>query len=146
MTSNRIGDAQFLPGLLNQIPHDETIALVSADSAYDTKRSHGTIAERGADAIIPVSKNGKPWKENTPGAHVRNETLRATQGLRRSLWKKWRDYHRRSLVEAKMRCFKCLGESVMAHLFNSLVAEPQIREALLNRFTQLGTPITIAMP
>ena len=96
--------------------------------------------------IIPVRKNGKPWKENTPGANVRNETLRATQRLGRTIWKKWSGYHRRSLVEAKMRCFKLLGERVKARVFNSQVAELQIRAALLNRFTQLGTPITVAIP
>lgn len=122
------------------------IASVSGDGAYDTKGSRKAIAERGADAVIPVRKNGKPWKENTPGAKVRNDTLRATQRLGRTLWKKWSGYHRRSLVEAKMRCFKLLGERVKSRLFNSQVAELQIRAALLNRFTQLGTPITVAIP
>ncbi|CAD6874625.1 hypothetical protein [Methylomonas fluvii] len=45
-----------------------------------------------------------------------------------------------------MRCFKLLGERVNARIFTSQVAELQIRAALLNRFTQLGTPITVVMP
>ncbi|TCV76452.1 hypothetical protein EDE11_13345 [Methylomonas methanica] len=45
-----------------------------------------------------------------------------------------------------MRCFKLLAERVKARIFNSQAAELQIRTALLNRFTQLGTPITIAVP
>lgn len=146
VTSNRVGDAQVLPDLLNQIPQDERIDSVSGDGAYDTKRDHTAIAERNAEAIIPVRKNGKPWKENTPGAQARNETLRAMQRLGRAIWKKWSGYHRRSLVETKMRCFKLLGERVYARLFNSQVAELQIRAALLNRFTQLGKPITVAIP
>ncbi|WP_427501717.1 IS5 family transposase (plasmid) [Methylomonas sp. MED-D] len=146
VTSNRVGDAQVLPDLLNQIPQDERINFVSGDGAYDTKRDHTAIAERGAEAIIPVRKNGKPWKENTPGAHARNETLRAMQRLGRAIWKKWSGYHRRSLVETKMRCFKLLGEPVNARRFNSQVAELQIRAALLNRFTHLGTPVTVAIP
>lgn len=146
VTSNRVGDAQVLPDLLNQIPGDERIDSVSGDGAYDTKRGHTAIAERDAEAIIPVRKNGKPWKENTPGASARNETLRATEKLGRALWKKWSGYHRRSLVETKMCCFKLLGERVNARLFDSQVAELQIRAALLNRFTQLGTQITVAIP
>lgn len=146
VTSNRVGDAQVLPDLLNQIPRDERIDSVSGDGAYDTKKAHAAIVERDAEAIIPVRKNGKPWKENTPGAQARNETLRTTQRLGRTIWKKWSDYHRRSLVETKMRCFKLLGERVSARIFNSQVAELQIRAALLNRFTQLGTPITVAIP
>ena len=136
----------MLPDLLNQIPRDERIGSVSGDGAYDTKKDHAAIAERDAEAIIPVRKNGKLWKDNTPGARARNETLRATERLGRTIWKKWSGYYRRSLVETKMRCFKLLGERVNARLFNSQVAELQIRAALLNRFTQLGTPITVTMP
>ena len=146
VTSNRVGDAQVLPDMLNQIPRDERIDSVSGDGAYDTKNAHTAIVDRDAEAIIPVRKNGKLWKENTLGAQVRNETLRATQRLGRAIWKKWSGYHRRSLVETKMRCFKLLGERVNARRFESQVAELQIRAALLNRFTRLGTPITVAIP
>jgi hypothetical protein len=38
--------------------------------------------------------------------------------LGRRVWKKWTSYHRRSLVETKMRCFKLLGERVMARDFD----------------------------
>ena len=136
----------MLPDLLVQIPADEVITQVSGDGAYDTKACHTAIAARGANAVIPVRKNGRLWKENTLGAQTRNEILRATQRLGRTIWKKWSGYHRRSLVETKMRCFKLLGERVMARHFNSQVAELQIRTALLNRFTQLGTPTTVALP
>jgi hypothetical protein len=146
VTSNRVGDAQVLPDLLNQIPRDEQIESLSGDGAYDAKKVHHATADRGAEAIIPVRKNGKPWKENTPGAQARNETLRAVKRLGRAIWKKWSGYHRRSLVETKMRCFKLLGERVKARIFNSQVAELQIRTALLNRFTQLGTPMTVVAP
>ena len=46
-------------------------------------------------------------------------------------------------VEAKMRCFKLLGERVMARDFDRQVAELQVRAAVLNRFTRLGTPVTV---
>ena len=142
VTSSSVGDAPMLPELLMQIPPNETIATVSGDGAYDTKGCHAAIAARSAAAIIPTRKNGQLWKENTSGARVRNETLRATRHLGRTLWKKWSGYHRRSLVETKMRCFKLLGERVMARDFDRQVAELQVRAALLNRFTQLGTPVT----
>jgi hypothetical protein len=45
-----------------------------------------------------------------------------------------------------MRCFKLLGERVMAKDFDRRVAELQIRAALLNRFTYLGIAITVVMP
>ena len=143
VTDNAEGDAPMLPELLSQIPADEPIISVSGDGAYDTKGCHAAIAARGAAAIIPTRKNGQPWKENTAGAKARNEILRATRYLGRTIWKKWSAYHRRSLVETKMRCFKLLGERVMARDFDRQVAELQVRAALLNRFTRLGTPVTV---
>ena len=41
-----------------------------------------------------------------------------------------------------MRCLKLLGERVMARDFDRLVAEQQIRAAILNRFTAFRTPHT----
>ncbi|WP_028456099.1 IS5 family transposase [Chitinilyticum litopenaei] len=143
VTGNGVGDAPVLPDLLAQIPADEPIASVRADGAYDTKACHAAIAARGAEAIIPVRKNGQPWKDQSDGARVRNEALRAMRRLGPAIWKRWSTYHQRSLVEAKMRCFKLLGERVKARTFERQVAELQVRAALLNRFTQLGTPVTV---
>ena len=144
VTSNSIGDAPVLPALLAQV--STPIGTVSGDGAYDTKACHAAIAAVGAEAIIPTRKNARLWKKYPPGAERRNEILKATQRLGRTIWKKWSGYHRRSLVETKMRCFKLLGERVMARDFDRQVAELQVRAALLNRFTQLGTPVTVAMP
>jgi hypothetical protein len=146
VTDNATGDAPMLPCLLEQVGQDEIIASVSGDGAYDTKGCHEAIAQRGAQAIIPTRRNAKPWKGRRPGADVRNAILDATRRLGRKLWKRWTGYHRRSLVETKMRCFKLLGERVMARDFDRQVAELQVRAAILNRFTRLGTPVTVAMP
>ena len=42
-----------------------------------------------------------------------------------------------------MHCFKRLGERVMAKTVARQVTELQVRVALLNRFTQLGRPVTV---
>ena len=146
VTDNGTGDAPMLPCLLDQIAADEPIASVSGDGAYDTKDCHEAIARRGAAAVIPTRRNAKPWKDRRPGAEARNAILDATRRLGRKIWKKWTGYHRRSLVETKMRCFKLLGERVMARDFDRQVAELQVRAAILNRFTRLGTPTTVATP
>ena len=145
VTDNSIGDAPALPELLSQIPHAEKIATVSGDGAYDTKGCHEAIALRQAEAVIPTRKNAKPWQENRPGAQVRNQILLSTRRLGRTIRKKWSGYHRLSLVETRMRCFKLLGERVMARDFDRQVAELQVRAAILNRFTHLGTPTTVRM-
>jgi hypothetical protein len=142
VTASRVGDAPLLPDLLDQIPADQPIGKVSTDGAHDTRGCHAAIAARDACAVIPTRRNGRPWLENTPGAQSRNETLRATRRLGRTIWRRWSGDHRRSLIETKMRCFKLLGERVMARDFDRQVAELQIRAAILNRFTALGTPQT----
>lgn len=75
-TPSREGDSPVLPDLLGQIPEDEDIGTVTADGAYDTRRCHGAIIARGGTAIIPIRKNGRPWKEDCPAARARNASLR----------------------------------------------------------------------
>lgn len=142
VTGSRIGDAPILPDLLDQIADGQCIGIVTADGAYDTRACHAAIAARGAAAVIPPRKNGKPGREHAAGAAVRNDALRSCRRLGRAIWKRWTGYHRRSPVEAKMPCFKLLGERVMSRDCDRQVAELQIRAAILNRFTALGTPLT----
>ena len=142
VTSSSIGDAPVLPDLLNQVAPQEKIACVTADGAYDTRACHDAIAARGALAVIPPRRNARLWKPTTVGAKARNDALQTSKRLGRALWRKWSGYHRRSRVEAKMNCIKQLGQRLMAKAFDRQVAEVQIRAAILNRFTALGTPTT----
>lgn len=76
ITGAGVGDAPILPGLLAQISEDQPIGKVSADGTYDTRARHAAIAARGTIAVFPTRRNGRPWKEDTPGADARNEILR----------------------------------------------------------------------
>ena len=138
-TTSDIGDA---PMLLDQIPPDQEIATVTADGAFDTRKCHDAIAARGAAAIIPPRKNAKPWKPDTAGAIARNEILRTSKRVGRTIWRRWSGYHRRSRAETKMHCVKLLGQRLSARDFDRQVAELQVRVAVLNGFTALGIPLT----
>ena len=118
---------------------DEQVGTVTGDGAFDTRRCHTAIVNRGATAIIPIRRNGRPWKEDCPAARARNETLRATRHFGRAFWKRWTGYHARSRIEAKMRCLKAFGERIAARDPNCQTAEIHIRIALMNRFSALGT-------
>jgi hypothetical protein len=142
VTSSDGGDAPMLPELLSQISPDQEIASVTADGAYDTRKCHDAIVERGAAAIIPPRRNAKPWKAGSAGAAARNEALRASRYLGRALWRRWSGYHRRSRAETKMHCVKLLGQRLMARDFDRQVAEFQVRVAVLNGYTALGIPVT----
>jgi hypothetical protein len=67
----------------------------------------------------------------------------------RVFWKQWSGYHTLNSVEAtlsghccarqRMRCLKAFGERIMARDPGGQAAEIQIRIALMNRFSALGT-------
>lgn len=143
LTRRWIGSHRSAADLLAQIPEDETIVAVGGDGAYDTRGCHAAIDVRGADPVIPVHRNGKAWTEGGPGVKARNETLHVLKRLGRAIWKKWSGYHRRSLVETKMHCFKLLGQRLGVRIFDRQITELKVRAAILNRFSQIGMPNTI---
>ena len=57
VTGSSVGDAPMLPELLSQIPAGVELGTVTADGAYDTRKCHDAVADRGAHAIIPPRKN-----------------------------------------------------------------------------------------
>ena len=138
-TSSDKGDSPVLPDLLDQFPPDEQIGTVTGDGAFDTRRCHTAILERGGTAVIPIRRNGRRWKEDCPAAKARNDILRATQRLGRAIWKRWSGYHARSRIEARMRCLKSFGERIASRDPDRQTAEIHIRVALMNRFNALGT-------
>jgi hypothetical protein len=89
----------MLPELLDQIPPEHEIASVTADGAFDPRKCHDAIAARGVAAIIPPRKNAKPWKPDTAGAIARNEILRISKRVGRTIWRRWSGPHRRSRAE-----------------------------------------------
>jgi hypothetical protein len=137
-TSSQTGDSPVLPDLLAQIPSGEAIGTVTADGAYDTRTCHSAIAGRGGTAIIPIRRNGRPWKEDGPAARARNEILRATRHFGRAFWKRLTGYHARSRIEAQMRRLKAFGERIASRDPDRQTAEIHTRIALMNRFPALG--------
>lgn len=143
VTSNNVSDASVLPDLLQQFPEDEVLESVTGDGAYDTQPVHASVIRRGGTPVIPPRKNARIRKGCV--FEYRNAAIAACRRLGRSTWKRWSDYHRRSLVETKMNCIKRLGERVMSRAFERQVNELHIRAAILNRFTELGCPQTVAV-
>jgi hypothetical protein len=137
-TSSQTGDSPVLPDLLAQIPADQPIGTVTADGAYDTRTCHAAIAGRGGTAVIPIRKNGRPWKEDGPAARSRNETLRTTRHFGRAFWKRLTGYHARSRIEAQMLRLKAFGDRIASRDPDRQVAEIHTRIALMNRFSALG--------
>ena len=96
--------------------------------------------------MITTRKNAKQWKDTKSSSLERDELLRTIKRLGRTLGKTRSGYQRRSLVETKMHCSKLLGDKLMAKSFPSQVNEIHARVAVLNRFTELGRPLTQVTP
>jgi Transposase DDE domain len=144
MTHQDVDDASALPDLLDQIPSDTPIEIIGGDGAYDTKRSHATIAARGALPSIPPREGAMPWPESTSGAGWRNQAIDAIAQSGRAEWKKGSGYHRRSLVENLMYRLKTLtGNRLWARRIDSQATEVAIRVGVLNRMTALARPHSV---
>lgn len=143
VTTNEVGDSPVVPELLAQIPKDEAIESLTGDGAYDTETVYRACHDRQIMPVVPPRKRARLRK----GAVFarRNEAIKACRQLGRSVWKDWSGYHRRSLVEAKMNCIKKLGERLKAKTFERQVVEINGRASILNRFTELGCPVTVAV-
>lgn len=144
MTHQDVGDADVLPDLLDQLPHETPVGIVGGDGAYDSKSSHAAIAARGAQPSIPPREGAMPWPEATPGAAWRNAAIDVIARSSRREWKKASGYHRRSLVENLMYRLKTLtGHSLWAREVGSQATEVAIRVGVLNRMTELARPQSV---
>ena len=99
--------------------------------------------QRNATPIIPP-RNNASMRTGDVFVH-RNAAIAACRHFGRKSWKRWSGYHRCSLVKTKMSCIKRLGERVMSRTCERQVNELHIRVAILNRFTELGCPQTVAV-
>jgi hypothetical protein len=106
------------PELHDQVPPDQDIASVTADGAFDTRKCRDDIAARGAAATTPPPRKARPWKPDTAGAVARNEALRASSRVGRTIWRRWSGYHRRSRADTGMHGVKLPGQRLASHDFD----------------------------
>ncbi len=152
-TSSREGDSPVLPDLLDQIPPDEQIDTVTGDGAFDTRRCHTAIGDRGGTAVIPIRKNGRLWKEDCPAAAPATTSFAppaASVGRTGSTGPD-RTCEAGSRRECPRRFARTCGAEPArpqilrrAHRLtrsgpDRQTAEVHIRVALMNRFNALGT-------
>lgn len=80
--------------LIDQIPPDQEIAGVTADGTFDARKCQDAVATRGAAAIIPPPRKGRPWKPDAPGAVERNEAYAYRNASAEPISRRWSGYHR----------------------------------------------------
>ena len=66
------------PDCWGRSPADQPISKVSADGAFDTRACHAAIVARGANAVIPTRRNGRPAAMADLGKRIRPGPMPAT--------------------------------------------------------------------
>lgn len=143
LTDNACNDGQIMRRLLEKMGK---LKKVYGDGAYDNYECHQAINSHGAEALIPVRKRGKYQHKKFLSSQQRNQQILDVLALgnddvARSLWKKLKGYHRRSLVETAFFRFKTiLGSSLKSRKLINQKVENTIKCMILNKMTQLGMP------
>ena len=131
-----------MPDFLSHTPEGQEINSAIADAAYNARRCHDAITDRGDYADITPCKNSKPLKSVTAGALARGEVPRASNYFGRAIWRRSKGTHRRIPAGTKMHCMKLMCQRLMSRDFDLQFAERQVRIAILNGYCALGVPIT----
>ena len=122
-----------------------TVEKGYGDGAYDKSNCYKKFQELGIEWITPPQRGAvlhdlkrEPWMKQ------RNDAIRAIAGLgndeeARSLWKKLKGYHRRSLAETAVYRFKTLfGSDLKARDIRRQRAETYAKVLAMNKMTRLG--------
>lgn len=116
---------------------DEPIESVCADGVYDTRDCLDVIAQRQAMAVIPLRKNASHWKrsESGFGTPQRGHTGVQAPGMRSGT----------ATTGAALWRRRCTASSDWARggTVERQLVELHVRAALLNRFSQIGSPQTV---
>ncbi|MEZ9947058.1 transposase, partial [Vibrio breoganii] len=100
----------------------------SADGAYDTKKCHEVLQNKGCKPLIPPRKNAGYWEEG----HPRNKVVDALKSDSLAQWKTDSGYHDRSISETAMSRYKGLTSGTLSlRCYNA-----QVGEALANPIWQ----------
>lgn len=144
LTDSNVHDAKILPEFLKILP--KKTQKILGDGIYDIENCYEAICEKYTEPIIPPRKNAKI------GLHKhRDKAILEILGLggddiARSIWKKLKNYHRRSLVEtAFYRIKTILGEKLKGRKMNSQKAELMIKLMIINKMNKLGMPKSYAI-
>ncbi len=137
MTESRVDDASVVPDLLKQV--DGSIERFTADGAYDKAAVYDLLTERGAEVVVPPTKNARVSRNGGAGARARNETVQAVRKLGRREWKKEAGYHQQARVEnAFYRYKQFIGGRLRSRNIEAQATEVRLAVNVLNRMLELG--------
>lgn len=146
LTTNSVDDAEVVADLLEQM--EEPVDKLGGDGAYDKSKVYEELDGQGIEPIIPPREDAVYWTdgEGKDLDHPRNRALKTIDDVGRPEWKKQSGYHRRSKAEVAMFRYKAIfGPMMYARKFENQKTEVRIKCAIINRFNQLGMPVSVKM-
>jgi len=144
LTDRDGGDAATAVSMLDGM--DDVIVEVLGDGAYDSGELRAVVEDLNAEFTVPPPKHASYKGARNGWERKRDSTLAEIQGLggdadARSLWKKLRGYHRRSLVETTMyRIKQIFGGGLKARCTPNQIVEVKCKCLILNMMSRLGLP------
>lgn len=142
-TSNAVDDAAKVEDLLSQVPDGIEVEEVSADGAYDKRKTYNALNKHGTRAIIPPRKNAKIRQHGNlkKERHMRDENLRRIRKVGTKSWKIESGYHQRSLAETGVFRYKqTFGAEVSSRKEENQFNEMKLKCQILNLMTHCGMP------
>ena len=144
LTTNGVDDAEMVPDLLRQV--EGPVGKFGGDGAYDKVKVYDELEGRDIGPIIPPRQGAVYWDDGEGNLleHPRNTALKAIGEVGRAEWKKGSGYHRRSKAEVAMFRYKTIfGPRMYARLFENQKTEVRIKCAIINKFNQMGMPVSV---
>lgn len=144
LTTNAVDDAEMVEPLLEQI--EDPICKFGGDGAYDKVKVYDYLEQEHITPIIPPREDAVIWTDEKGEDldHPRNKAILEIEKVGSKEWKKQSGYHRRSKAEVAMFRFKTIfGPKTYARKFENQKTEVRIKCACINKFNQLGMPISV---
>ncbi len=146
LTTNSVDDAEMVPDLLGQI--EGPVGKFGGDGAYDKAKVYDELEGRNIEPIMLPREDAVYWEDGEGNLleHPRNAVLKAIDEVGRAEWKKRSGYHRRSKAEVAMFRYKTIfGPKMYARIFENQKTEVRIKCAIINKFNQLGMPVSVKL-
>ncbi len=138
LTGNEVDDATAGVQIVEEI--EDQIDSVAADGAYDKIKFRCNIPEY-IEQLIPPQKNAvlSPKDE----MDQRNRAIQRIAQVGRENWKAEVCYHIRSKSEVNMFRYKTIfTEKMQSRLIANEINEAKIKSKILNKFVEIGMPIS----
>ena len=139
LTGSRVDDAGVVGELLSQF--SDQVERFTADGAYDKTAVYDLVTARGADVVVPPTKNARLSRSSAAGVRARNATVESVREFVLRAWKKQAGYHRQARVENAFYRYKQLsGGRLRGRNYAVQATEVGLAINVLNRRLELGAP------